>query len=119
MTLHRFTFRAMAAENEVQVHCEDASRAEAAAAGAIAEVQRIEAKYSRYRATSVVSRINAQAGGAPVAIDAETSGLLAFAARSMRPRECFGVRGASTRAACRRTASLHRSLRSSDGRGSS
>ena len=80
MTLHRFTFRAMAAENEVQMHCEDASRAEAAAAAAIAEVQRIEAKYSRYRATSIVSRINAQAGGAPVAIDAETSGLLAFAA---------------------------------------
>jgi FAD:protein FMN transferase len=80
MTLHRFTFRAMAAENEVQLHCDDASRAEAAASRAIAEVQRIEAKYSRYRPTSVVSRINAQAGGAPVAIDAETRALLAFAA---------------------------------------
>jgi thiamine biosynthesis lipoprotein len=79
MTLHRFTFRAMAAENEVQLHCDDVARAEAAAASAIAEVQRIEAKYSRYLATSVVSRINAHAGGAPVAIDAETGGLLAFA----------------------------------------
>ena len=80
MTLHRFTFRAMAAENEVQLHCDDVAQAEAAAARAIAEVQRIEAKYSRYLATSVVSRINAQAGGAPVAVDAETGGLLAFAA---------------------------------------
>jgi thiamine biosynthesis lipoprotein len=80
MTLHRFTFRAMAAENEVQLHCDDAALAGAAAARAIAEVQRIEAKYSRYRATSVVSRISAQAGGEPVAIDAETRGLLAFAA---------------------------------------
>jgi FAD:protein FMN transferase len=79
MTLHRFTFRAMAAENEVQVHADDASVAEAAASSAIEEVLRIEAKYSRYREDSVVSRINAQAGGAAVAIDAETRGLLVFA----------------------------------------
>ena len=79
MTLHRFTFRAMAAENEVQLHCDDSGMAEAAAARAIAEVRRIEAKYSRYREASVVSRINAGAGGAPVPIDAETRGLLVFA----------------------------------------
>jgi FAD:protein FMN transferase len=79
MTLHRFTFRAMAAENEVQVHCDDASRAEAVANAAIAEVNRIEAKYSRYRGDSVVSRINAAAGGEPMAVDDETLGLLAFA----------------------------------------
>ena len=42
--LRRFAFRAMAAENEIQLHCEDAALAEAAAAAAIAEVQRIEAK---------------------------------------------------------------------------
>lgn len=79
MTLHRFTFRAMAAENEVQIHCDDVRAAESAAARAIAEVQRIESKYSRYRDTSVVSRINAQAGEAPIPIDAETQGLLFFA----------------------------------------
>ena len=77
--LHRFTFRAMAAENEVQVHADDAKAAERAARAAIEEVLRIEAKFSRYRPESVVSRINAQAGGAPVAIDAETARLLAFA----------------------------------------
>ena len=77
--LHRFTFRAMAAENEVQVHADDAKLAERAARAAIEEVLRIEAKFSRYRADSVVSRINAQAGGAAVEIDPETSQLLAFA----------------------------------------
>ncbi len=79
MTLHRFTFRAMAAVNEVQLHSEDARFAEAAAARAIEEVARIEAKFSRYRDDSVLSRINAQAGGAPVRVDEETRGLLAFA----------------------------------------
>ncbi len=79
MTLHRFTFRAMAADNEVQVHADDARFAESAAAAAIAEVKRIEAKYSRYLAESVVSRINRAAGAAPMPIDTETRGLLTFA----------------------------------------
>jgi FAD:protein FMN transferase len=78
MTPHRVTFRAMAAQNEVQAWG-DRAIAEAAAQRAIAEVARIEAKYSRYKADSVVSRINAAAGGAPVAIDDETRGLLAYA----------------------------------------
>ena len=59
----------MAAENEVQVHAEDPKRAEEAANAAIAEVKRIEAKYSRYRDDSVVSRINAAAGREPVEVD--------------------------------------------------
>ena len=79
MSLHRFTFRAMAAENEVQVHAKSREAAERAANRAIAEVDRIEQKYSRYRATSVVSRINAAAGGEPVAVDEETLALLAYA----------------------------------------
>ena len=78
MKPHRFTFRAMAAENEVQVWG-DRALAEAAARRAIAEVARIEAKYSRYKPDSVVSRINAAAGAAPVAIDEETRALLAYA----------------------------------------
>jgi thiamine biosynthesis lipoprotein len=84
MTLHRFTFRAMAAENEVQVHSEDLRFAETASALAIAEVQRIESKYSRYRAMSIVSRINAQAGREAVEIDPETRGLLQFASECHR-----------------------------------
>jgi thiamine biosynthesis lipoprotein len=69
----------MASENEVQLHCDDPASAERAANAAIAEVKRIEAKYSRYLEGSVVSRINAQAGGAPVKADDETLALLAFA----------------------------------------
>jgi thiamine biosynthesis lipoprotein len=44
-----------------------------------AEVRRIEAKYSRYRPDSVVSAINAAAGGVPVSVDHETAQLLDFA----------------------------------------
>jgi len=69
----------MAAENEIQMHAEDAALAESAAARVIAEVQRIEAKYSRYREDSVVSRINANAGRVTVPIDPETRALIAYA----------------------------------------
>src|SRR5512141_779522 len=79
MPLHRFTFRAMAAENELQLHAAQASLAQAAARAAMAEVGRIEAKYSRYRADSLLARINAAAGDAPVPIDEETRRLLVFA----------------------------------------
>ena len=49
---------------------------------AIAEVRRIEHKYSRYRPDSIVSRINAAAGsGEAVEIDTETSQLLDFVAQ--------------------------------------
>src|SRR5437868_7515936 len=77
----------MAAENEIQVHERDNALAARAAALAIAEVQRVEAKYSRYRADSVVSRINAAAGGEPVAIDAETRALLGYADALWRQSE--------------------------------
>jgi thiamine biosynthesis lipoprotein len=79
MVLQRFGFRAMAAENEVQVHAASREHARQAASRAIEEVLRIEAKYSRYRPDSVISRINAQAGGEPAAIDEETGHLLDFA----------------------------------------
>ena len=46
---------------------------------AIADVRRIEAKYSRYRDDSVTTRINRAAGGAAVTIDAETAALLRYA----------------------------------------
>jgi len=87
MAPHRFTFRAMAAENEVQLHADDFHAAQSAAQAAIDEVQRIEAKYSRYRPGSLLSRINAAAGGAPVAIDEETRGLLLFADACWRQSE--------------------------------
>ena len=77
---HSSQFVAMASDCEVRLAGVSAARAQTLAALAIAEVQRIEAKFSRYRADSIVSRINAAAGNdAPIAIDAETAQLLAFA----------------------------------------
>src|SRR5258708_15353961 len=79
----------MAAENEIQVHAGAAALAERAAGRAIDEVARIEAKYSRYKDDSVVSRINFAAGGAAVAVDEETRGLLAYADACFRQSEAL------------------------------
>ena len=76
-----FQFSAMACDCEVRIAGMSRRKAEPLAKLAIAEVQRIESKFSRYRAASVVSRINAAAGsGRVVAVDAETAHLLNFAA---------------------------------------
>jgi thiamine biosynthesis lipoprotein len=82
--LYRFTFFAMAAENEVQVYADDEAQAARVANAAIAEVKRIEAKYSRYREESLLSRINANAGKEAVEVDEETLRLLAFADAAFR-----------------------------------
>ena len=79
MNLFRLTFHAMAAEHEIQLAAADPARARRAADAAIADVRRIEAKYSRYRDDSVTTRINRAAGGAAVTIDAETAALLRYA----------------------------------------
>lgn len=52
------------------------ARAERAARAAVAEARRIEARFSRYRAQSVVSEINREAGREPVPIDGETEHLI-------------------------------------------
>ena len=69
----------MAARNELQLHAGDEALAESAARDAIGEIRRIEAKYSRYRAESLLSRINAAAGKNRVEIDDETRSLLGYA----------------------------------------
>jgi thiamine biosynthesis lipoprotein len=69
----RHAFTAMACACEIVV---DDPAPPAAIAAAEAEVRRIEAKFSRYRPDSVISRINAAAGGAALACDAEVMQLL-------------------------------------------
>ena len=78
---HTFSvaFEAMASACEVRLAARDQSEANDLAQAAITEVRRIETKYSRYRADSVIGRINAQAGGDAVALDAETEALLHYA----------------------------------------
>lgn len=77
----------MASAHEVVLATHDRPRADRAAAAAICDVRRIEAKYSRYRDDSVTSAINRAAGAHPVAIDAETASLLRYADR------CFALSG--------------------------
>ena len=77
-----FEFLAMGTPCRIAIEGTPQDVAERAAQAAIAEIRRIEAKYSRYQDDSVVSRINAAAGsGRIVAVDEETADLLDFAAR--------------------------------------
>ena len=64
-----------------EIRLQAASEADAACAfdAVQREVERIEAKYSRYRGDSVVTAINRAAGGEGVALDDETAALLDFA----------------------------------------
>ncbi|NJR72071.1 MAG: FAD:protein FMN transferase, partial [Gammaproteobacteria bacterium] len=80
MQRYTYHFHAMACDNTIQLNAPDALLAKHAAALAIAEVERIEKKYSRYLTDSVVSIVNNQAGrGVPSKIDSETALLLDFA----------------------------------------
>ncbi len=80
LKLHRFPFRAMGSPCEIQLYAEDKKRAKCVADEAMADVWRIEARYSRYREDSVLSAINrAAAEGGVIAIDSETAALLNYA----------------------------------------
>ncbi len=79
-----YTFHAMATPCEVRLESEDAALAHAVAQAVESEARRIEAKFSRYKADSVVGRINAS-GGQELLVDAETAHLLDFA------RDCFEI----------------------------
>ena len=79
--LQRIPFCAMASPCELQLHGDDAEQVRVAADAAIAEVARIEKKYSRYLESSVTSAINASAGcDEGVAVDEETACLIDYAA---------------------------------------
>lgn len=84
MPLFRFSFHAMASPNALQIWHVDEARARKLADAAIADVRRIEAKYSRYRDDSLTTRINRAAGGTAVEVDAETLALLQYADRCHR-----------------------------------
>jgi FAD:protein FMN transferase len=77
-----FRFEAMASVCEVRLAGGSPQQLREAAQAASLEVRRIEHKYSRYRADSIVSRISAAAGSAaPCEVDDETAQLLGFAAQ--------------------------------------
>lgn len=78
--LYSFQFSAMGTVCVLHLYARDKAQAEAVSQAAIAEVLRIEARYSRYRDDSVLSGINRVAGtGGTIAVDVETAGLLDYA----------------------------------------
>ncbi|ANE57765.1 FAD:protein FMN transferase [Methylomonas sp. DH-1] len=81
--LHYFRrdFNAMGTPCQIQLFAAGAAEAMAVADAAIADVRRLEARYSRYRDDSFLSEINrAAASGAAIEVDEETAGLLDYAA---------------------------------------
>ncbi|WP_229210035.1 FAD:protein FMN transferase [Duganella sp. Root1480D1] len=77
--IYTIDFQAMASRCEIRLAAASGAEARALADPALEEVRRIEAKYSRYRADSIVSRINAAAGISAVDCDDETLALLDYA----------------------------------------
>ncbi|MDD1622891.1 MAG: FAD:protein FMN transferase [Methylococcaceae bacterium] len=66
---------------EIQLFAKSHTSAKRIAEIAIADVRRLEARYSRYRSDSLLSKINkVAASGGEISVDAETAGLLNYAA---------------------------------------
>ncbi|WP_395406662.1 FAD:protein FMN transferase [Pseudoduganella sp. UC29_106] len=80
MVAWKVSFNAMASPCHLMLVAPTQEDAERIAEPAIAEVRRIETDYSRYRADSIVSRINAAAGnGKWITLEDEASSLLDYA----------------------------------------
>jgi thiamine biosynthesis lipoprotein len=81
MSLYRHPFKAMGSPCEIQLWAETPERARRIAEGAVADVDRLEARYSRYRDDSLLSEINRVAArGGRIRVDEETASLLDYAA---------------------------------------
>jgi len=78
--LYSFTFTAMGGPCSLHFYASNAVAAEQACDLVITEVDRIERRYSRYQADSLLSEINRVAAlGSGVEVDEETAGLLDYA----------------------------------------
>jgi thiamine biosynthesis lipoprotein len=76
----QFHFQAMGSPCELQLHAPDALFANGLATRARAELERLEQRYSRYRADSYLGEINrVAAAGGTISVDDETAGLLDYA----------------------------------------
>jgi thiamine biosynthesis lipoprotein len=83
--MFRRAFKAMGSPCDMQLYAPSRREAERVAAAVIADVERLEARYSRYRSDSLLSEINrTAASGGRVAVDEETAGLLNYAATCYR-----------------------------------
>lgn len=81
MQYYRHTFNAMGSPCDIQLFASGELEAKRVAELAVADVQRLEARYSRYREDSFLSEINRVAViGGKITVDDETAGLLNYAA---------------------------------------
>lgn len=81
MKLYRNAFKAMGTPCEIQLYAKTRLKAKRVAEIIIADVARLEALYSRYRADSFLSEINRVAvTGGRISVDEETTKLLNYAA---------------------------------------
>lgn len=81
MRSYRSAFKAMGSPCEIQLFAASHAEMERIAGIAIAEVGRLEARYSRFRSDSFLSEINRVAArGGSISVDEETAGLLNYAA---------------------------------------
>jgi thiamine biosynthesis lipoprotein len=80
MSARRLAFKAMGSPCELHLHTESQARFAEITAAALAEIARLERKYSRYREDSLTSQINARAGDPDgILLDDETASLLDYA----------------------------------------
>lgn len=80
MRFNQFSFSAMGSPCELQLYAENDFLAQKIAQQIIADVYRLEHKYSRYRADSFLSKMNeVAASGGSISVDEETAGLLNYA----------------------------------------
>lgn len=81
MQSFNFKFKAMGTPCEIKIYATNESHAREASSRVISDVSRLEALYSRYRKDSFLSTINRHAAsGKKITVDAETAGLLNYAA---------------------------------------
>jgi len=86
-SLFRFRWAALGTQCELQFVCDNATRALAFQNAAVSWVENFEARYSRFRPQSEISRINDAAGKREVAIDGEMERILDVCAAIWRMTE--------------------------------
>lgn len=77
--LYEYSFTALGCKNEIKLFAENSTQATDASDRIIKECRRIEAKFSRYKPDSIITKINKSASQVSVTVDEETAGLLDYA----------------------------------------
>lgn len=81
MQQYHYEFKAMGTACTIQLYAANKKKAKRISDTVIADVNRLEQKYSRYRPNSLLSKINRIAAkGGQIKVDEETAGLLNYAA---------------------------------------